>query len=74
MESRKLRLLDVGGGIYTGLNEAFVFDAENRSGSFDPVSYPALAVGSAGRLFVTWTQPTANDRQSVLIRGRIKTS
>jgi hypothetical protein len=41
-------------------------------GNNKPVSYPAIAAGTAGRLFVAWTESDEKGRDVALCRGRIK--
>jgi hypothetical protein len=41
-------------------------------GNNKPVSYPAVAAGTAGRIFVAWTESDEKGRDVALCRGRIK--
>jgi hypothetical protein len=41
-------------------------------GSENSISYPTLALGSGGRMFLAWTQPAGNRQAIMLSRGRTK--
>ena len=59
--------------------QAYVVQVDSRGnpsmpaavpGSEDSVSYPTLALGSGGRMFLAWTQPAGNRQTVMLSRGR----